>query len=53
MSTVVIIIIVLLLLGAFGAAPVWPHSASWGPWPSSLAGTILVILVILLLLGKL
>ena len=53
MSTVVIIIIVLLLLGAFGAAPVWPHSANFGYWPSGLAGILLLILVILLITGRL
>jgi hypothetical protein len=34
-----------------GAVPSWPHSRSWGYWPSGGLGTILVIVLILLLLG--
>lgn len=53
MSTVLIVILVFLLLGAFGTAPVWPHSASWGPWPSGALGIILLVVLILLLAGRL
>jgi hypothetical protein len=49
-GTILIIILVLMLLGAI---PTWPHSRSWGYFPSGALGLILVILVILLLLGKL
>lgn len=52
MNTVLILIILLILLGA-GAFPVWPHSQSWGVWPSSSIGIIVVVLLVLMLLGKL
>jgi len=50
MSTIVIIVLVLLLVGAF---PTWPHSASWGYFPSGGLGLILLVLVILALTGRL
>lgn len=49
-GTILLIIVVLLLLGAL---PSWPHSRSWGYYPSGGLGTILIILIILLLMGKL
>ena len=48
-GTILLILIVLLLLGAI---PTWPHSRSWGYFPSGTLGLILVVLIILLLLGK-
>ena len=48
--TILIIVLVLLLLGAI---PTWPHSRSWGYYPSGLLGVVLLILVILLLMGRL
>jgi hypothetical protein len=50
LGTILIIVIVLLLLGAL---PTWPHSKSWGYYPSGGIGLILLILIILLLLGRL
>lgn len=50
MGTILIIILILILIGAL---PTWPHSKSWGYYPSGGLGLILVILIILLLLGKL
>lgn len=50
MSTLLIIILVLLLLGAF---PAWPHSRSWGYFPSGLFGIILLVIIILALTGRL
>lgn len=50
MGTILIIILVLVLVGAL---PTWPHSKSWGYYPSGGIGLILLILIILLLLGKL
>jgi hypothetical protein len=49
MGTILIIILVLVLVGAL---PTWPHSKSWGYYPSGGLGLILLILVILLLLGR-
>jgi len=41
-------LIVLLL----GTVPTWPHSRSWGYYPSGGLGLILLILIILMLLGR-
>ncbi len=49
MGTILIIILVLVLVGAL---PTWPHSKSWGYYPSGGVGLILLILLILLLLGR-
>ncbi len=46
------ILIVILLLALIGALPTWPHSRSWGYYPTGGLGMILVIVVILLLLGR-
>ncbi len=49
MVTILIILLVLMLIGAF---PAWPHSRSWGYYPSGGLGLVVIILVILLLLGR-
>lgn len=49
----VTIFIVVLLLMLVGALPTWPHSRSWGYFPSGGLGLVLLILIILLLLGHL
>lgn len=49
MGVILIIILVLIVIGAF---PAWPHSRSWGYYPSGGLGLILVIVLILLLMGK-
>jgi len=46
------ILLVLLILMLLGALPTWPHSRSWGYYPSGGLGLVLVILVVLLLLHK-
>ena len=50
MLTILIIILILMLIGVL---PTWPHSKSWGYYPSGGLGLVLLILIILLLLGKL
>ena len=50
MSTILIIVLILLLVGAL---PTWPHSASWGYFPSGGLGLVLLILVVLALTGRL
>ncbi len=47
------ILIVVLLLMMVGALPRWNHSRSWGYFPSSGLGLVLVIVVVLLLVGRL
>ena len=48
LSTILLIILVLMLLGAL---PTWPHSRSWGYYPSGGLGLIVIILLVLLLMG--
>jgi hypothetical protein len=49
MSTILIVTLVLLLIGAL---PRWPHSRSWGYFPSGGLGLVLLILLLLLLMGR-
>jgi hypothetical protein len=46
------ILIVILVLALLGALPRWPHSRSWGYYPSGGVGLVLLIVVILLVLGQ-
>jgi Protein of unknown function (DUF3309) len=50
MSTILLIILVLLLVGAL---PAWPHSRTWGYYPSGGLGLVVVVLLVLLLAGRL
>ena len=49
LGTILVVLLVLMLLGAL---PTWPHSRSWGYYPSGGLGLVLGILVVLLLLGR-
>jgi hypothetical protein len=49
MSTIVLVLLVLLLLGAL---PTWPHSRSWGYYPSGGLGLVVVIVLVLILAGR-
>jgi hypothetical protein len=51
-SVMGIILIVILVLLLVGTLPTWPHSRSWGPYPSGGIGLVLVIIIVLLLLGR-
>jgi hypothetical protein len=46
------LLLVALILMFVGALPNWPHSRSWGYYPSGGMGTILMIVVVLLLMGR-
>lgn len=48
-----LILTVVLIIALVGSLPTWPHSKSWGYYPSGGVGLILVILLVLLLLGRL
>jgi hypothetical protein len=50
LGTIILIILVLILLGVL---PTWPHSKSWGYYPSGGLGLVVLILLILLLTGRL
>ena len=48
-GTILIIVLVLMLIGVF---PVWPHSRSWGYWPTGGLGVVVMVFLILMLLGR-
>ena len=48
MRTIVLIVVLLMLLGVL---PIWPHSVSWGYFPTGGVGLVLVVLVVLILVG--
>jgi asparagine N-glycosylation enzyme membrane subunit Stt3 len=50
MFTILLVVLVLMLLGAL---PTWPHSRSWGYYPSGGLGLIVVVILVLLLAGRL
>jgi hypothetical protein len=47
------ILLVLLVLILIGAVPAWPHSRSWGYFPSGALGTVLLVIVVLMVAGRL
>lgn len=49
LGTILLIFIFLMLLGAM---PTWPHSRSWGYYPSGGLGLVLMILLVLVLVGR-
>jgi hypothetical protein len=49
LGTILLIILVLMLIGVL---PSWPHSRSWGYFPSGILGFILIIVLILFLTGR-
>jgi hypothetical protein len=50
LGTVLLVLLVLMLLGAL---PTWPHSRTWGYYPSGGLGLLLAVLIVLLLLARL
>ena len=50
LMTILIVLAVLMLLGAL---PTWPHSRSWGYYPSGGLGLLVLILLVLLVTGRL
>ena len=49
LGTILLIVLILMLVGAF---PAWPHSKSWGYYPSGGLGLLVIILLALVLLGR-
>ena len=49
LGTVLIIVLIILLIGAM---PRWPHSRSWGYYPTGGLGLVLVIVLVLVLMGR-
>jgi hypothetical protein len=46
------LLVVILVLALLGVLPRWPHSRSWGYYPTGGLGLVLLIVVVLLLLGR-
>ena len=46
LGTVLLVLLILMLLGSL---PTWPHSRSWGYYPSSGIGLLTIVLIVLLL----
>ncbi|MBF0526990.1 MAG: DUF3309 domain-containing protein [Deltaproteobacteria bacterium] len=49
LGTILIVVLILMLVGSL---PTWGHSRSWGYYPSSGLGLVVVILLILVLMGR-
>ena len=49
MGLILLIVLILLLLGA---VPAWPHSRSWGYYPSGGLGLLLVIVLVLVFMQR-
>ena len=49
LGTILLVVLILMLIGAL---PTWPHSNSWGYYPSGGLGLVVIVLLILLLLGR-
>ncbi len=47
------LLVIILVIAAIGSAPAWPHSRSWGYFPSGGLGLLVLVLVILMLTGQL
>ena len=47
-----LLLLIILIVLLFAAVPAWPHSRSWGYYPSGGLGLVVLILVILLLMGR-
>ena len=50
LGTILLIVLIMMLIGAI---PAWPHSKSWGYYPSGGLGLVVIILLILVLTGRL
>lgn len=50
LGTILLIVLIILLIGA---VPRWPHSNSWGYYPSGGVGLLLVVVLLLMFFGKL
>jgi hypothetical protein len=49
LGTILLIVLVLFLIGAL---PRWPHSSTWGYYPSGGLGILLIVVVVLLVVGR-
>jgi hypothetical protein len=49
LMTVLIVVVILALIGAL---PTWPHSRSWGYYPSGGLGLVVIVLIVLFLMNR-
>jgi len=49
LATLLLLVLIFMLIGAL---PTWPHSRSWGYYPSGGLGLVLAIVLVLVLLGR-
>jgi hypothetical protein len=49
LGTILLIVLILMLIGVI---PTWPHSRSWGYWPSGALGVGVLIFIILVVMGR-
>ena len=49
LGTILLIVVILILIGVI---PAWPHSRSWGYYPSGGMGLIVLLVLLLLLFGR-
>jgi hypothetical protein len=49
--SMLLILLIILIILLIGSQPRWPYSRSWGYYPSSGIGVLLLIVIILLILG--
>ena len=47
------ILALILVIALVGSLPAWPHSRSWGYYPSGGLGLVLIIILVLFLVGRL
>lgn len=47
------ILAIILIIALVGSLPTWPHSKSWGYYPSGGLGLVLIIILVLFLVGRL
>jgi Protein of unknown function (DUF3309) len=50
LSTILLVIVILTLIGAL---PTWPHSRTWGYYPSGAMTLVAILLLVLVLNGRL
>ena len=46
------VLLVVLILALLGALPTWPHSRTWGYYPSGGLGLVVIVVIVLLLLNR-
>jgi Protein of unknown function (DUF3309) len=45
------VFLIVLAIIAFGSAPAWPHSRSWGYYPSGGLGLLVIVILVFFVLS--